>query len=98
MTDFWNDYYKSLEGATIVKFAGMNDTENGDWFPCFQVKFANGKNGFIEISQDPEGNGGGFIFGLEMPAKWFDKLQGKCYTCPATPNKQTKDKNTKWEP
>ena len=68
MTDFWTNYYKSLEGATILKFAGMNDSENGQGFPCFQVKFANGKEGFIEISQDPEGNGGGFIFGLEMPA------------------------------
>lgn len=64
---FWNDYYKSLEGATIVKFNGMLDADWGDGFPSYQIKFANGEIGSIEISQDPEGNGGGFIFGLILP-------------------------------
>ncbi len=65
---FWNDYYKSLEGATILKFSGMMDEGlGGEGFPSFLVRFSNGSTGFIEISQDPEGNGGGFIFGLEMP-------------------------------
>lgn len=67
MTDFWKKYYKSLEGATITKFIGMNDAEMGDGFPAFWVKFADGSEGAIEISQDPEGNGGGFIFGLQQP-------------------------------
>lgn len=65
---FWNDYYKSLEGATITKFSGMHDDEmGGDGFPAFFVTFADGSEGIIEISRDPEGNGGGFIFGLNMP-------------------------------
>jgi len=66
---FWNKYYKSLEGATILKFAGMADEgfEDGEGLPSYLVRFADGKEGFIEISRDPEGNGGGFIFGLETP-------------------------------
>jgi len=36
----------------------------GDGFPAFTVLFKNGTVREIEISQDPEGNGGGFIFGL----------------------------------
>lgn len=68
MNEFWQKYYASLEGATIVKFLGMNeDDTGGDGFPCFQVRFADGSEGTIEISQDPEGNGGGFIFGLVAP-------------------------------
>lgn len=67
-TEFWNKYYSSLEGATIVSFDGMQEDEwGGDAFPTFTVRFANGEVGGISISQDPEGNGGGFIFGLELP-------------------------------
>jgi hypothetical protein len=66
--DFWTNYYGSFVGATIVSFDGMNtEDELGDGFPTFTVKFKNGSVGQIEISQDPEGNGGGFIFGLENP-------------------------------
>ena len=65
--NFWNTYYRSLEGATIVKFDGMAESDFGDGFPRFTVKFKDGTIGPIEISQDPEGNGGGFIFGLEKP-------------------------------
>jgi hypothetical protein len=66
--NFWNKYYGSLVGATIVSFDGMNTEDDlGDGFPTFTVKFKNGSVGQIEISQDPEGNGGGFIFGLENP-------------------------------
>jgi hypothetical protein len=64
--NFWNKYYGSFEGATIIKFLGMEDSDDGDGFPKFSVKFANGEIGEIEISQDPEGNGGGFIFGLTI--------------------------------
>ena len=66
--DFWTNYYGSLVGATIVSFDGMNTEDDlGDGFPTFTVKFKNGSVNQIEISQDPEGNGGGFIFGLENP-------------------------------
>jgi hypothetical protein len=43
------------------------DEFGGKPFPVFLVKFADGSNGEIEISQDEEGNGGGFVFGLPSP-------------------------------
>jgi len=65
---FWQNYYGSFEGATIQKFLGMTEDEwGGKPFPVFEVRFANGEVGQIEISQDEEGNGGGFIFGLNLP-------------------------------
>lgn len=66
--DFWSKYYGSLNGARILKFDGM-DTEDdmGDGFPTFTVQLLGGRIIQIQISQDPEGNGGGFIFGLENP-------------------------------
>jgi len=68
--DFWSKYYGSLVGAKIISFEGMNteDEDYGDGFPEFKIRFADGQVGIISISQDPEGNGGGFIFGLEAPA------------------------------
>lgn len=72
--DFWSEYYGSLNGARILKFDGMDvDAEDdeygvgGDGFPTFTVQLLNGKVIQIQISQDPEGNGGGFIFGLKAP-------------------------------
>ena len=68
MNDYWTKYYKDLEGATILKFVGMTiDDDLGDGFPTYQVKFASGEVREISISQDEEGNGGGFIFGLAHP-------------------------------
>ena len=68
-SEFWSKYYGSFVGATILSFEGMNTEEDfGDGFPEFGVRFANGEVGIISISQDPEGNGGGFIFGLALPA------------------------------
>ena len=63
MNDFWKNYYSQLEGATITKFEGLADGE----FPAFTVTLKSGRVAVIEISQDPEGNGGGFIFGLPTP-------------------------------
>lgn len=71
--EFYRRYYKQLVGATIISFEGVNLSEDdvklgvGPGFPCFKVKFADGTYGLIEISRDPEGNGGGFLFGLPSP-------------------------------
>jgi hypothetical protein len=64
--EFFTKYYRDLVGATILSFDGMQneDCDFGDGFPSFTVKFKDGEIGQIQISQDPEGNGGGFIFGL----------------------------------
>jgi len=60
---FHTRYYKQLEGAKIVRFYGMSEGE----FPTFEVELDNCQIVKIEISRDPEGNGGGFIFGLNHP-------------------------------
>ena len=64
-TAFWERYYKAFEGATIIKFVGILDddpTANGG-FPTFEIKYKDGTIGKMEVSRDPEGNGGGFLFG-----------------------------------
>lgn len=68
MSDYFQRYYAQLEGARIVKFLGMRDDDfGGESFPAFQVIDSAGESWEIEISRDPEGNGGGFIFGLPLP-------------------------------
>lgn len=63
--NYFAKYYGDLVGAKIISFDGMQDDEmGGDGFPSFTVLFKNGEKAAIQISQDPEGNGGGFIFGL----------------------------------
>jgi len=63
--EYYAKYYGDLVGATILSFDGMQNEEDfGDGFPSFTVKFKDGEIGQIQISQDAEGNGGGFIFGL----------------------------------
>lgn len=66
----WREYYNNLRGAKILSFIGMSKDETNPYdegFPQFLVRFADDSIGMIEISQDPEGNGGGFIFGLPLP-------------------------------
>jgi hypothetical protein len=68
--DFWTLYYSELEGATILNFVEMRKDEfGGSDFPIFLVKFSSGFIGEIQISQDEEGNGGGFVFGLPFPSE-----------------------------
>lgn len=66
---FWDKYYRQLEGATVVQFVGVIPDENEEYiaFPTLVVRLKDGSICELEISQDPEGNGGGFIFGLPMP-------------------------------
>lgn len=66
--DYYKRYYSQLDGALIVKFDGMNEDDmGGDGFPSFTVRLKNGEIVTLEVSQDPEGNGGGFVFGLPLP-------------------------------
>ena len=62
----WNaGYYSALNGATIIKFIGTDEDEfGGKGFPMFLAKLSNGETVELVLSQDPECNGGGFIFGL----------------------------------
>lgn len=67
---FYDRYYSQLDGATIHSYVGMNEE-----FPTFDVKLKNGQIVRLEVSRDPEGNGGGFIFGLNQPdmSDWIAK-------------------------
>jgi len=62
---FWQEYYGAFEGATIVKFLGVieDDPTANSGFPTFEIKYRDGSMGTMQVSQDPEGNGGGFLFG-----------------------------------
>jgi hypothetical protein len=54
---YWQKYYSQLEGTRIVKYLG--DT---DGFPHFLVEYPDGEQYTIQVSRDPEGNDGGFLF------------------------------------
>lgn len=71
--EFYKRYYSQLEGATINRYLGMRDG-----FPVFELLIDDGAHGYIteiEVSADPEGNGGGFLFGLMQPdmSDWTKK-------------------------
>ena len=57
--DFFAKLYARLVGATVVAFEWDGE------YPVFTVRLANGQRRQIVIQQDPEGNGPGFIAGLE---------------------------------
>lgn len=68
-------YMKALVGGKIIE-AGMGDVVLGEYgfgnegFPYFIVE-KNGEQFRVEVSQDSEGNGAGFLFGL--PEVHFNK-------------------------
>jgi hypothetical protein len=57
---YMNQYYKQLIGFRIIKFKYQNDGY-GDLFPVFTVK-RDDEILELTVSQDPEGNGEGFLF------------------------------------
>ncbi len=57
--DFIGKLYRRLVGATVLAFEWDGE------YPVFTVRLANGQRREIVIQQDPEGNGPGFIAGLE---------------------------------
>ena len=57
--DFIGSLYRRLVGATVLAFKWDGE------YPVFTVRLANGQRRQIVIQQDPEGNGPGFIAGLE---------------------------------
>ena len=65
---FYQDYYGSLLGATIVKVELTQGEYEGQYWPTFTVKLRDYAEDFtVEVSQDEEGNGPGFLFGLPHP-------------------------------
>lgn len=64
--EHYNKYYGQLVGATIVSAGVVAEDDFGsvNFWPTIAVKLANGMDIVLEVSQDPEGNGPGFLFGL----------------------------------
>ena len=61
----FDDYYKQLEGFTIEKFLGVTEDDEDfatDGFPQFRLVKEGYQSIIVEVSRDPEGNGGGFLF------------------------------------
>lgn len=61
-SNFYQRYYGSMVGGTITKTG-----TSGEGFHFFEVRMPDGRKFKCEISQDEEGNGPGFLFGLENP-------------------------------
>jgi hypothetical protein len=65
--EWLNEYLDPLVGATIEKaYAIQND---GETWPTLEVITKDGERLTLEIGCDEEGNGPGFLFGLERPQK-----------------------------
>jgi len=60
------EYLKPLVGCTITKVDANVEDELEVW-PAIQVTTKLGQVFNLEISQDEDGNGPGFIFGLPTP-------------------------------
>ena len=64
---FYADYYGTLVGATITKVTVSESDDEGHSWPKFAVTLKDGTKLELELSQDEEGNGPGFMFGLPSP-------------------------------
>ena len=63
MGDYYDKYYKQLEGFKISKFLGITEEDDMvEGFPRFLLTKPGFESVVIEVSQDPEGNGPGFLF------------------------------------
>jgi len=61
--DFLKNYYSGIRGGRIVGIEVSRDEYTGDLWPVLVIQL--GDETFrCELSQDPEGNGPGFMFGL----------------------------------
>lgn len=60
--DFYRKYYAQMVGGRVIQ-TGVTT----DGFPLLVLKMPSGTTYQCELSQDPEGNGPGFLFGLPTP-------------------------------
>ena len=62
-------YLAPLEGATVERVEVKREDEFGyvELWPVLHVRTAKGEALELELSQDEEGNGPGFLFGLPHP-------------------------------
>ena len=67
--EFYTKYYSQLVGATVTGFELIQDEyEDYIFWPTFTFT-KDGETLTIEVSQDEEGNGAGFLFGLSTNGK-----------------------------
>ena len=57
-----NEYFSQLVGATIDSYSSNDEDPTLVPFPTFVMTLKNGEKVRVEVSRDPEGNGGGFLF------------------------------------
>ena len=61
----WTEgYYGGAVGLTITGVVARHDEYDDRIWPVLLAQDKNGNTFELEVSQDPEGNGPGFIFGL----------------------------------
>ena len=72
---WYEQYFGALVGATITGFELKKEEDDpefpdypGDeYWPTYTAKLADGSMVTLELSQDEEGNGPGWLFGLPTP-------------------------------
>lgn len=69
------NYLTPLVGATILKVEVRRHDSCGrpELWPVLHVKTKKGERLSLELSQDEEGNGPGFLFGLPFPEPQKEK-------------------------
>jgi len=58
----FDDYYEQLIGYKIVSYKLDDECEDIEPFPTFILSHPKKATIKIDVSKDPEGNGGGFLF------------------------------------
>lgn len=66
--DFYRAYYSALKGYTVKSVTLAEDDEFGDLWPTLTFTHPKKPDLKVEVSQDEEGNGPGFLFGLPIPS------------------------------
>ena len=62
----FDDYYEQLIGYKIVSYKLDDECEDIEPFPTFILSHPKKATIKIDVSKDPEGNGGGFLFQEQM--------------------------------
>ena len=64
---WWAKYLSPLIGGEITEVGTKSENDGDEYWPYLKVKTKDGRVIRLEVSQDEEGNGPGFLFGLPKP-------------------------------